>query len=134
MDKRGKKGEEINYSSLEMSEYILPINNHITTEEKCEIFAMKNRMIQIPNNFKNNDNQSKCPCGCIEDMKHIYECEILNENEKPNIQYEKIFNGNIKQQIEVYRKFKQNMEKREKLMEIEPPCDLSRSAVFSVMD
>ena len=67
-------------------------------------------------------------------MKHIYECEILNENEKPNIQYEKIFNGNIKQQIEVYRKFKQNMEKREKLMEIEPPCDHSRSAVFSVMD
>ena len=61
-------------------------------------------------------------------MKHIYECEILNENEKPNIPYEKIFNGNIKQQIEVYRKFKQNMEKRKNnIMEIEPTCDLLRS-------
>ena len=58
MGKHGKKGEELNYSSLEMSEYILPINNHITTEEKCEIFAMKTRMIKIPNNSPNNNKQT----------------------------------------------------------------------------
>ena len=115
MGKRGEKRKELNYSSLEMSEYILPINNRITTEEKCEIFAMKTRMIKIPNNFPKNDKQTKCPCGCFEDMKHIYECEILNENEKSNIPYEKIFNGNIKQQIEVYRQFKHNIEKRENI-------------------
>ena len=50
-NKRGKKGEEIEYSCLEMCEYLLPTNNILTIEQKREMFAIRNRMIDIPNNF-----------------------------------------------------------------------------------
>ena len=54
-------------------------------------------------------------------MKHIYHCEQLNEQIEPIVPYEKIFNGKLEEQIEVYRKFKQNLIKREKLKEQENP-------------
>ena len=78
MDKRGKKGSEIRYSCVEMSEYLLPFNNELTIEEKCELFAVKNRMINIPFNFSSKC-EYECKCGRKEDMNHIYECELYNE-------------------------------------------------------
>ena len=37
---------------------------------------------------------------------------------------EKIFNGNVEQQIQLYQKFQQNLEKRENIIsESIPPCD-----------
>ena len=120
MEKQGKKGSEIKYSCMEMQEYLLPLNNYLTTEQKCELFAIKNRMINIPDNFSSNS-EYKCVCGKIENMKHIYQCEQFNEQIEPKLPYEKIFNGKLKEQIEVYRKFKQNLLKREKLKEQENP-------------
>ena len=118
MEKQGKKGSEIKYSCMEMQEYLLPLNNDLTTEQKCELFAIKNRMINIPDNFSSNS-EYKCVCGKIENMKQIYQCEQFNEQIEPKLPYEKIFNGKLKEQIEVYRKFKQNLLKREKLKEQE---------------
>ena len=46
-------------------------------------------------------------------MLHIYECDLYNQEEKPTISYQKMFNGNLNEQITVYKKFKQNMIKRE---------------------
>ena len=44
-----------------------------------------------------------------------------------NIEYERIFTGNISEQIEVFRIFEQNMERRETMKENkikqQPPCD-----------
>merc|ERR1712115_312881 len=42
--KRGKKGKEIEYKSLEMSEYLLPINSNLNITEKRKLFEMRNRM------------------------------------------------------------------------------------------
>ena len=56
-------------------------------------------------------------------MSHIYECELYKMDEQPTIPYEKIFNGNLNRQITVYKKFKQNMIKREAMEEISDPCD-----------
>ena len=124
MDKRGKKGCEIKYSCLEMSEYLLPFNNELTIEEKCELFAVKNRMINIPYNFSSKC-EYKCKCGKKEDMIHIYECELYNEGEQNKLPYEKIFNGNLREQLNVYKKFRQNLQKREQRIEIiSNPCDL----------
>ena len=57
-------------------------------------------------------------------MNHIYQCEFLNEQEA-EMEYEKIFNGNLIEQTTVFRRFEQNMKKRnkEKLKQIKPPCD-----------
>ena len=121
LDKRGKKGIELEYSCIEMAEYLLPFNRQ-TVEDKCEIFAVKNSMINIPSNFSSKD-ETKCECGALEKMAHIYECDLYN-NEKLIIPFEKIFNENLKEQIEVYEKFKQNMKKRKLLKETSYPCDL----------
>ena len=69
------------------------------------------KMVNIPANF-NSKSEEKCKCGSIENMSHIYECEIWSKNNQPKIEYSKIFNGNISEQILVYRRFRENMERR----------------------
>ena len=121
---RGMKGNEIEYRSLDMAEYLLPFNNKLKIEEKCELFAVRNKMINIPSNFSSKCDK-KCECGEKENMKHIYECKFYN-NWKTTIPYEKVYNGNIRQQIEVYKRFKENLVKKEKQSEsISNPCDIS---------
>ena len=66
-----------------------------------------------------------------EDMIHIYNCDTLNTNNQSELPYEKIFNGNVKQQIQVYLKVQQNLEKREKIIsESKPPFDPHGSDVL----
>jgi hypothetical protein len=122
LEKQGSKGSEIKHEFLEMADYLLPFNNHITIEEKREMFEVKNRMTKIPYNFSSNSDK-KCKCGKREDMLHIYECELYNQKEKPTIPFEKIYNGNLNEQITVYKKFKQNMIKREEDEATSDPCD-----------
>ena len=62
VEKQGSKGSETKYTYLEMAEYLLPFNNQLTIDNKCEMFAIKNRMIDIPTNFSSN-NETKCQCG-----------------------------------------------------------------------
>ena len=51
VEKQGTKGSETKYTYLEMAEYLLPFNNQLTIENKCEMFEIKNRMTNIPSNF-----------------------------------------------------------------------------------
>ena len=132
--KQGKKGREMKYDSLELSEYLQPINDELSIEQKREMFSVKNRMIDIPYNFPRKNMHNICVCGETEDMSHIYNCEMLNIDE-PNLSYETIYTGNMKQQIEVYKIFKQNLDKREFIKsEIETPCDPDEIRCKSVMD
>ena len=94
-----------------MSKYLQPFNNHLTVKQKREMFAVRNKMIDIPANFSSNI-ESKCQCGKKEDMQHIYECQKYNEKKQPSIQYEKIFHGNLTEQVLVYEKISENLEKR----------------------
>ena len=68
-------------------------------------------------------------------MAHIYNCKVLNEGVIQDEKYENIFNGNIDQQLKIF-KFEQNLEKREQLqnsrIEPEPPCDPIKDPQFSV--
>ena len=133
-EKQGKKGKEIRYACLEMEEYLQPINNNLSIEQKRDLFAVKNRMIDIPYNFPKSEKQTLCVCGENEDMQHIYNCEILNKEKQEKLPYEKIYNGNLKQQIDIFKIIKQNLEHREimiaEMNEFKPPCDHARSAVF----
>ena len=98
-----------------MSDFLLPTNDELTISEKRRLFAVKNRMIEIPSNFPKSKIKSDCSCGQEEDMTHIYNCEILN-SEKPNLKYDRIFNGSICEQIEVFNRFEENMKKRENIL------------------
>ena len=120
--KQNIKGGDIIYSNLEISEYLSPMNN-LSMSDKRRMFQIRNMMVDIPSNFSKLNENMKCVCNDLETMKHIYDCEILNGETKPKIKYEKIYNGEIEEQIEVFRKFEENLEKREKLKN--PPRDPS---------
>ena len=48
---RGSKGIEMVYNEIKMADYLMPNREIITIEDKRYIFAIRNRMIQIPTNF-----------------------------------------------------------------------------------
>ena len=130
LEKRKSKGKEIIYSHLEMAEYLLPTNEKLTVEEKRSLFGIRNRMVEISSNFSKSEVKPICVCGEIESMKHVYICEKLNENTDQSEEYENIYNGNIRKQIEVFRKFEENLNKYNILKtenqtknESSPPCD-----------
>ena len=82
-----------------MAEYLQPFGNKLTVEEKRELFSIRNRMVDIPDNFPKGKTEFKCICGEKENMSHLYKCELLRQKKEINLEYEKIFNGTINQQI-----------------------------------
>ena len=117
--KQKSKGKENKYEDLSMSEYLLPTNKTLTIAEKQTMFSVKNRMIRIPANFPKPKTEYNCVCNEKEDMQHIYYCEILNKGRSTKIEYEKLYNGTISEQIEIFRQFERNMEEREQLLKEE---------------
>ena len=114
LEKQGSKGKEIKYSCLKMAEYLLPNDEKLSLSDQRYIFAIRNRMIEIENNFKNRKLPEKCICGQIEDQKHLYICKQLNI-EETNIEYNKIFEENVKIQKKIIERFKENYEKRKQI-------------------
>ena len=131
-NKRGSKGKEIEFTSLEMSEYLLPYNSIMSIEEKREMFALRNRMTNIPINFGNKE--EKCICGSLETMSHIYSCESINQT-KIKTNYEHIYNGNLRKIIEIFRRMKTNLKTRQEIKSRTVfPCDPSDPPYCISMD
>ena len=129
-NKQGTKGKDIEYLNLEMSEYLQPYNGVLSIDEKRKLFSFRNKMTDIPSNFPKTKTVEKCWCGKNEDMAHIYECKMLNTDEKM-IPYQKIYCGTISEQVEVFRRMNKSIENREnKLQQKEPPCDPNGSAAI----
>ena len=95
------------------------------------MFAVRNRMVNIPSNF---GNKSKCECGENEDTSHIYECETLSENRKHRIEFVKIFNGSLQEKVEVFNKFSENMITRNKKLKQRLPMGQSDPLSCTVRD
>ena len=114
MKKRGSKGKEITYKNIEMAEYLQPYSK-ISVEEKRKIFQIRNKMTKIENNFQKGGKKIKCFCGEDEEMEHIYNCNLLNENNTIEIRYEEIYENNIFKQIQIMKKFEINLEKRNQI-------------------
>ena len=51
LNKRSSKGKEIQYARLEMADYLMPYNKKLSIEEKRQLFSIRNRMLEIGNNF-----------------------------------------------------------------------------------
>ena len=89
-------------------------------EEKQKTFAIRNKMVEIPDNY---GKQEICICGKQENMNHIYNCENLNK-EEITIQYENIYNGNIHNQRKVLKRFENNLKARNYIItSSKVPCD-----------
>ena len=113
--KQGEKGGEIKYSEIIMSEYLQPNESGLSISQKQEMFSIINRMVNISGNFPVKSKVENCICQEeAENMQHVYSCKLLN-NKSEEFSYNYLFNGNIQQQIKVYKRFKNNLEEREKL-------------------
>ena len=130
-EKQGSKGKEIQYDKIEMSEYLLPFNNQLSIEGKQRLFSARNKMVNISSNFSSSKLETKCICSEQESMQHIYNsCKMLNIDNKA-LPYEKIYSGEVYEQIEVLQKLEQNLEIRDNLMNPQhEPCDPSGSAAY----
>ena len=75
----------------------------------------RNRMVIIPSNFPNGKEVEICPCGQIEEMKHIYQYKLWRKDKEMNKpKYEQIFSDNISEQVKVNKNFMMNYQAREK--------------------
>ena len=84
-------------------------------------------MVNIP--LPKGKTEYKCICGEIENMKHFYNCTLLSESLD-----ETIFNGTIKNQIDVFRIVTQNLDQRQIITsEMNFPCD-PNDPLYSVME
>ena len=95
-----------------MSEYLVPTSSKLSIEVKCEIFAMRNKMVKIPANYSAREVKHKCIiCNNEENMEHEYTCKLLN-SEEPLTEYNQIYKDNMDLIIDAYRRFVDNMDKK----------------------
>ena len=115
-----------------MSEYLKP-NNLLEISDQRKIFEIRNKMTNIPANFSSkSENETKCVCGKIENMEHIYNCISLNETET-KVNYLRIFEGNINKIRSILKRFEQNMSIRNKQRNhVIQICDPSTSDIYEI--
>ena len=75
------------------------------------MFEVRNKMVDIPSNFPSKYTNIECEFGEAENMEHMYNCEKLGK--RPDMSYEKIYNGNIQEQIRVFETFTEKISERE---------------------
>ena len=81
-EKWGSKGKEVEYSEISMAQYLLPNSTGLPIEDKRKIFSIRNRMIELSTNFPSKSKIEQCVCGKIEEMEHIYSCNLLNKKQQ----------------------------------------------------
>jgi hypothetical protein len=113
--KHGSKGSEVKQTELKMSNYLSPTSRELSTDGKCKVFEMRNKMTRIPANFSSRTTKNICFCGNDESMEHIYTCKMLN-CDIPSTKYENIYTDNVKLIYKVYIRFDDNMNNRERIL------------------
>ena len=126
-EKTERKG--IEYQKLEMADYLTPLNKKLNIENKRIMFSVRNRMVDIKSNFKAGKIEIKCICGQKETMEHVWNCKLVNDEAYQKENYEQIFNGNLTQQVRIYEKFNEKLERYNminiKQEKCKHPCDPS---------
>ena len=113
MKKRGKKGMQIIYQEIKMSEYLLP-NEQLSIDDQRNIFGVRNKKADIPSNFLSEKiNTTKCCCGTKEEMEHVYYCDYLSK-EKTEVRYEEVYGENVNEIKLILRRFERNLDERNK--------------------
>ena len=76
----------------------------------------------------------KFVCGTLETMSYIHSCESLNQT-KIRIHYDQIYNGNIRNMLEIFRRMKTNLKLRTEIKSRNQiPCDPSDPLYCISMD
>lgn len=110
----------LKHSMMKMKKYFKPNGIKQTKEEIQLIFKMRTKMTEMKMNYKGSYDSFECSaCSQEEESQaHIFKCkEIWKHNEEVHEvpEYNKIFEGNVKEQVEIARMFKRLMKIKEKL-------------------
>ena len=97
-----------------MGDYLFP-SNELTVSQQREIFSIRSRMNELPNNFGGKE-LCETKCGETQTNEHILTCDILNDGNEDKIQMEKMWNGSVAEKTEVLNRFIKNMSEREKYL------------------
>ena len=111
------KVKELKHENLGLQKYLKHSNIKITREEKQLIFQLRSGITNVKMNRKGMYEDLRCN-ACNEEnetQEHVLKCKILNKNEKQIIDCKKIRQGNIIEMVKIAKKFKENLEIREKL-------------------
>ena len=107
---------------LRIQKYLMPNETNMKKEHCEQIFKIRSRVTQAKVNFKNKYETYECEaCEIAEEtQEHILQCEKILNNHKEsepneNIEYEKVMNGNVKEQLTIAKLFMKNMEIIEKI-------------------
>ena len=114
----------LNDKYLKMKRYFLPSEIKASKEEIQMVFKLRSRVTNLKTNLKGMYDSFQCTaCGIEEEtQKHVLECKELiklNKEIKEIPIYEKIFEGDVSQQIYIAKVFKENMQIKEKNMKNE---------------
>ena len=119
------KGKEINYGDqISCQNYLLP-NNVLTFNDQKLIFAYRSRMNKLQYNYPGNKENELCQCGTNMTNEHLYNCNILNEENIIHDKYEQIFNGTITEQKRIIDILEHNMKKHEQYTSAQECISLS---------
>ena len=114
------KVKHIVHPKMKMQQYLKANKIKITKEEMQLIFKMRCRVTEIRNNLKGLYDSYECEvCNKEEEtQEHILNCKEINkvENNEKRIEYEKLFDGSVKDKLEIAKLFKQNFEIRKEIM------------------
>ena len=142
------KVKNVKHPLLKMQQYLMASNENMKIEDSQNIFRMRCKVTKTKMNMKQLYNSYECR-ACYreyENDKHVLECTILlkmnKEYEDVKVpEYEKLYKGNPKEQLEISRMFMSNMkilenikEENQNLSNILDPCDqsyFSASAVYT---
>ena len=69
-NKQKTKGQEMKYTEMQMAEYLSPINSKLTIIQKQTMFALRNKMFEISENFPGKQMEDECVCTEREEMLH----------------------------------------------------------------
>ena len=113
MKENHSKVKHLEHPVLKMQNYIMPNENNIKRKDVQLIFSLRCRTTDVKMNMKSQHETYECrACGNEnESQKHvIQDCKILNDKNDKTINYEKLFSDNVKDQVQICEKFKQNMQ------------------------
>ena len=107
MNIRGRKGREIDYNSLQISEYLSP-NMFINNIELQQIlFNIRNKMLKVKSKLIENQDVN-CLCSNLLSTSHLYYCTQLDTS-TPRYELNTVYNGNLQQQLYITKRIKTNM-------------------------
>ena len=114
-DRRNGKGKEIQYTELDMQNYLKTENIDINNNERKLTFQLRTRMCyQIKSHFRSMYEDSVCE-GCQKEesnTQHILECnQLLGKNELVTYLplYEDLFGNNEEEQVYISRIIADNL-------------------------